>query len=141
MKNLLVLIVIGVIAIPIVLVAVEMGKPGQVVPQPPQVQLSPEEQAKINAEQAKADEEWRKSKAGQICAQHKGWMRDDCNLLAEKKIWVGMKYDMLVYLYGKPNAVNPSNYGGETRYQYCWNRLTPGCFYDNNGDSIIDAFN
>lgn len=81
------------------------------------------------------------TKAGQICKNHPDWTRSDCQDLADKKIWVGMTYDMLIFQRGKPNSINPSNYGGETRYQYCWHSNTPSCFYDNNNDDIMDAFN
>ena len=107
----------------------------------PQPQLTKEQQDKINADNAKAEAEWKKSEAGQICANHKSWARDDCKKLADNKVWVGMSYDMLVFQRGKPNSINPSNYGGETKYQYCWSNHTPSCFYDENGDKILDAFN
>lgn len=108
----------------------------------PQPQLTQEQQDKIKADQEKADAEWKKTKAGQICSAHPVWKKDDCNNLADKKIWVGMSYDMLVFVYDrKPNSSNPSNYGGETQWQYCWNNMNPSCFYDNNGDKIIDAYN
>lgn len=84
---------------------------------------------------------WNKTPAGKLCAKHPTWKEDDCKDLIEKKIWVGMHYDMLVYLYGKPNHINPSNYGGGMRYQYCWTDYTPGCYYDKNDDGIIDSFN
>lgn len=85
--------------------------------------------------------EYAASPAGRICAAHPSWGREECEMLADNQIWVGMSYDMLVYLRGKPNHINPSNYGGGNRYQYCWNSYTPSCFYDNNDDGIIDAYN
>lgn len=88
-----------------------------------------------------AEAAWKKTKAGQICTKHPEWSRDDCEGLADNKIWVGMSYDMLLYSRGKPNSINPSNYGGVTKYQYCWSDRTPSCFYDNNGDDVLDAFN
>ena len=48
---------------------------------------------------------------------------------------------MLVAAYGKPNHINPSNYGSETQYQYCWTYKRPSCFYDNDDDGAIDAYN
>lgn len=98
----------------------------------------------IAAQKKAADEAeaaWKKTKAGQICIKHPEWSRDDCESLADNKIWVGMTYDMLVYLRGRPNSINPSNYGGKTQYQYCWYERTPSCFYDNDDDNIIDSFN
>ncbi len=107
-----------------------------------QPQLTQEEKDKIKADQEKADAEWKKTKAWQICSTHPGWKKDDCNNLADKKIWVGMSYDMLVFVYGrKPDSSNPSNYGGKTQWQYCWNNMNPSCFYDENEDKIMDAYN
>jgi len=84
---------------------------------------------------------WNKSKAGILCGKHALWKPTECEALINNKIWVGMSYEMLVYLYGKPNSVNPSNYGSGNRYQYCWDNYKPSCFYDNNEDGIIDAWN
>ena len=106
-----------------------------------QPQLTQEQQEKIRVAQEKADAEWKKTKAGQICSKNPTWTKDDCNKLAENKIWIGMSYDMLVFQRGKPSSINPSNYGGATKYQYCWNNYTPSCFYDENEDKIMDAFN
>lgn len=86
-------------------------------------------------------EVFNKTKAGQICLKHPSWTKEDCIGIADKKIWVGMSYEMLIYLRGKPNSANPSNYGGATHWQWCWNNYTPSCFYDNNDDQIIDSYN
>ena len=103
------------------------------------------EEAKIRAEEerkAKELAEWEKTKAGQICKAHYGWSKTDCERVADGKIWVGMSYDMLVKVYGKkPNSANPSNYGSGTEWQWCWYNYTPSCFYDNNDDGLIDAYN
>ncbi len=79
--------------------------------------------------------------AGRICLAHPSWTKDDCTKLANRKIWIGMKYEMLVYLFGKPDHTNVSNYGRGDEYQYCWNDYTPSCFYDNNNDGIIESYN
>jgi len=92
--------------------------------------LTKEEQAAFN-----------KTKAGQICLKHPTWTKDDCTGVADKKIWVGMKYEMLVEEIGKPDHSNLSNYGSGSRYQYCWDNKNPNCFYDDNNDGIIDAYN
>ena len=92
-------------------------------------------------DQAKADPTWQKTKAGQICAKHTDWSKDDCDHLADNKIWIGMTYDMLVFKYGKPDSANPSNYGSGNQMQYCWNNYHPSCYYDNNGDGKIDSYN
>jgi len=106
-----------------------------------------EEEAKIKAEEErKANElaEWEKTKAGKICSEHflNRWTKEDCERVADGKIWIGMSYDMLVKVYGrKPNSANPSNYGFGTEWQWCWHNYIPSCFYDNNDDGIIDSYN
>lgn len=84
---------------------------------------------------------WDQSKAGKICKDNPTWSEKDCTSLADNLIWVGMSYDMLVYKRGEPNSANPSNYGGKTRWQWCWHDNTPSCFYDNNDDGIVDSYN
>lgn len=79
--------------------------------------------------------------AGKICKAHPEWSKEECQNLSEDFIWIGMEYDMLVYKRGRPNHINPSNYGRGTRYQYCWSDYTPSCFYDNNDDGLIDSYN
>lgn len=99
-------------------------------PTTPQSTLTPEQAAVFNS-----------SPAGQICLKHPSWTKEDCEKLANKKIWIGMTYEMLIYIVGKPDHKNTSNYGEGNQYQYCWDDLNPSCFYDNNGDGIIDAYN
>lgn len=97
-----------------------------------------EEQIKQNLTEQK---EWEQSKAGKICKEHINWTKEDCTGLANKQIWIGMSYKMLIYQYGKPNSANPSNYGTGTKWQWCWHDYKPSCFYDNNEDGIIDSYN
>lgn len=106
-----------------------------------------EEQAKKDRDTQKAErladaKAWESSKAGQLCKKHPDWTKEDCNNVADGRYWIGMSYDMLVVSYGgKPNRANPSNYGGGTRWQWCWNSYTPSCFYDDNGDGMVDSYN
>jgi len=108
--------------------------------------IADEEQKKKDEEEQKAKDLaeqkiWESSKAGKICSSHTLWTKEECIKLADNKVWVGMTYNMLLYERGKPNSINPSNYGGVTKYQYCWTNHTPMCFYDNDGDDEMDAFN
>jgi len=103
----------------------------------PTPEKTPEE---VAAEQ-KALETWKTTPAGKLCAKHIDWQKEECDKLVDNKIWVGMNYGMLTYLRGKPDSVNPSNYGGSTSYQYCWDDYNPSCFYDEDGDQRMDAFN
>lgn len=108
--------------------------------------IAAEEAKKAAEEERKAKElaeqkEWEQSKAGQICKAHPEWDKSDCKKLADNKIWIGMSLDMLKYERGLPNSANPSNYGGVTQWQWCWHNYTPSCFYDHDGDGLIDAYN
>jgi hypothetical protein len=94
-------------------------------------------QAKAMAEQAA----YEKSKEGRICKKHPGWSKEECAGVANRKFWIGMSYDMLVEAIGKPDHSNPSDYGSGTKWQWCWDDIRPSCFYDNNDDGIIDAYN
>jgi hypothetical protein len=96
-----------------------------------------EAEAKAKAEQAAFDA----SKAGRLCKQHTDWTKEECEAVADNKIWIGMTLDMLKAERGLPTSANPSNYGSGTHWQWCWYDHTPSCFYDDNEDGIIDSFN
>lgn len=102
------------------------------------------EQNKITEELRKAEEveeaKFLKTKAGKIYKKHPEWTKEDCINLSKKQIWVGMSYDMLIYLRGKPNTVNTSNYGNGNEYQCCWDDYNPSCFYMKD-DKIITSYN
>lgn len=99
--------------------------------------LSQEDIAKIGAD----TDAWKKTPAGQLCAKHDTWSRNDCDLVIAHKVGIGMSYSALVYLRGQPDTTNVSNYGSGKQYQYCWNDNTPSCFYDNNDDGLMDSYN
>lgn len=65
---------------------------------------------------------------------------EEAERLLNHEVWIGMKYDMLVYLRGKPNKINVSNYGNGNRYQAVWFNYTPSYFYFEE-DEIIKAYN
>jgi hypothetical protein len=98
-----------------------------------------------NAEATKLQEEedrrFYNTKAGRIHKKHPDWPRASCEKVADRLVWIGMQYDMLKYLRGLPNSANPSNYGNGTQWQWCWYDETPSCFYDNDNDGYIDAYN
>jgi hypothetical protein len=108
---------------------------------PEMIKAEKEIQAKVAAAQAKADAEWKASKAGQICQKHPTWDKDSCDGLAKGKMWIGMTYEMLAYIRGQADRKNVSNYGRGDRYQWCWDNYTPSCVYDNNNDGSIDSYN
>lgn len=94
-----------------------------------------------NMKKLKLDEDqFKKTKAGKIYKKHPNWSREDCERLSKKQIWIGMEYEMLVYLRGRPNHVNTSNYGNGDEYQACWDNYDPGCFYFDE-TQIIKSYN
>jgi hypothetical protein len=107
---------------------------------PAQKEAQAKAQAEAQATQAKANSEWKASKAGQICQKHTDWAKDDCEKLANNKIWIGETIDMVKYLRGEPNTANPSNYGSGTEWQWCWDDYTPSCFYGGS-DGIFTSYN
>lgn len=66
------------------------------------------------------EENFYKSRAGNIHKLHPEWSKNDCERLSQNYIWVGMDIEMVIYLRGKPNKINISNYGDGNRYQYIW---------------------
>lgn len=83
---------------------------------------------------------WENSKYGKLQKKHPEWTDEECMKVIDKKIWIGMTYEMLVFQRGKPNTINPSNYGSGIHYQFCWDDYTPSCFYSEE-DQIISSYN
>jgi len=94
----------------------------------------------INKADEIAEANFKKTKAGKIQSKHPEWSKEDCERLANKQVWIGMDYDMLLYLRGKPNTVNTSNYGNGNEYQCCWDDYDISCFYMKS-DNIIYSYN
>ena len=92
-------------------------------------------------EEALEEKRFLKSKAGKIYKKHPEWSKEDCQMLADRQIWIGMSISMLKYNRGLPDHANPSNYGKGTSWQWCWNDYTPSCFYDKDDDGLIDSYN
>jgi hypothetical protein len=97
-------------------------------------------EAKAEAEAKAQDAAYSKTRAGRLCAKHPDWARDDCENVANNRIWVGMTLAMLKANRGQPDHATPSNYGHGTSWQWCWDDYTPSCFY-GGGDGIITAYN
>jgi len=94
--------------------------------------------------QIKKEKDWQKQnpKAYKILKKHPEWTKEDCEKLTNGSIWIGMSFEMLKYVYGgNPDSANPSNFGKGTRWQWCWHDYKPSCFYDNDGDGLIDSYN
>ena len=94
----------------------------------------------IDKQQKIEKEKFLKSKAGKIHKKHPEWSKEDCINISENKIWIGMRYDMLVYMRGKPDNVNTSNYGDGPQYQACWHDYDASCFYFDDSQ-IITSYN
>lgn len=94
----------------------------------------------IDKEEAITKKEWENSKAGKIQKKHPDWTKEECEDLANHKIWIGMTLEMLKFERGNPNSANPSNYGNGTHWQWCWDDYTPSCFYGGD-DQIITSYN
>jgi len=94
----------------------------------------------INKQYKIEEEKFSKTRAGKIHKKHPEWSKEDCKLIADGKIWIGMEYEMLVYQRGKPNDVNTSNYGNGPEYQACWDDYDIGCFYFDESH-IITSYN
>ena len=97
--------------------------------------------ALVKAKEKAELEAYLNSKAGKLCIKYPNWSKQECQQVADRKIWIGMTREMLVVMNGLPDHANPSNYGGVTEWQWCWNDLTPSCFYDKNGDGAVDSYN
>lgn len=88
----------------------------------------------------RAQRQWEASEAGQICAQYSEWTKEECRRVADQKIWIGMQYEMLEYMFGQPDSTNKSNYGYGVEYQWCWHDKEPSCFYGGE-TGVIDSYN
>lgn len=94
----------------------------------------------IDNQQKIEDEKFSKTKAGKIHKKHPEWSKEECMRISQHKIWIGMHYDMLVYMRGKPNNINTSNYGRGPNYQACWHDYDASCFYFDESQ-IITSYN
>jgi len=98
------------------------------------------EEAIAKKKELEEQRKWDNSKAGKIQKKHPDWSRDDCQLVADRKIWIGMDIQMVVAQRGLPNHKNVSNYGNGNEYQYCWDDYDISCFY-TKADQIVYSYN
>lgn len=85
--------------------------------------------------------EWKNPEAESLCIENPNWKAFECEAVAGGAIWIGMSYEMLVEAFGEPTSKNPSNYGSGTQWQWCWQYMNPGCFYDDDDDGRVDSYN
>lgn len=136
------LLIFIIVAIIVIIIVASTNQASQIAKDQAATIAIQEQQKEIEDKKAKDDPKWQKTKAGQICAKNQNWTKQQCEDIAQRKYWIGMSYDMLVVSYGrKPDSANPSNYGSGTRWQWCWHNYTPSCFYDDNGDGLVDSYN
>lgn len=93
---------------------------------------------KEKAEQQKAE---KKHKRLQKIMDKLGCTEDEAQDILDRKIWIGMTYEMVIYERGRPDVLNVSNYGDGNQYQACWEGYTPFCFYFRERDHIIYSYN
>jgi hypothetical protein len=96
-------------------------------------------------ETAKEEAIFLNSKAGKIykfCkTKNADVTKEECEDVANGKIWIGMNIWLVVAKRGNPRSINPSNYGRGKEYQYCWDfNWSPSCFYTKE-DNIVYAYN
>jgi len=102
--------------------------------------LTKQQQDSLDKVEALAQKKWDNSKAGKLQKKHTDWTNEECELVAQHKIWIGMRIDMLRAERGNPNSATPSNYGDGNNWQWCWDDYTPSCFYGGE-DGIITSYN
>jgi hypothetical protein len=95
---------------------------------------------KTKGDEAIRLKEWNNSKAGKLQKKYPNWTNEECENVANNKIWIGMSIEMLKCERGNPNSANPSNYGDGVQWQWCWDNYTPSCFYGGD-NGIITSYN
>ena len=91
-------------------------------------------------EDAENKSNWESSKYGKLQKRYPSWTNEECIKVVNKEIWIGMTYQMLIYMRGKPNTINKSNYGNGINYQFGWDDYKPKYFYSGE-DQIISSYN
>lgn len=70
------------------------------------------------ARRAEADEAWKITRAGQLCAEHPAWTHHDCDSIVAKKIRIGMTEEQVAAAWRTPYKVNRTEYSGHTADQW-----------------------
>ena len=101
--------------------------------------------AKEKAEQLIKEKElakYHKTPAGRINKKHPKWSKEDCERIVKGRFWIGMEYDMLIMVMGKPDRINKSNYGDGREWQLIYEGYDIDCFYfSDKGGWILEAYN
>ncbi len=65
---------------------------------------------------------------------HLSWSNDDCNLIGEKKIRIGMNRDQVIAALGKPYKINKTSFGNSVHEKWIMsNSPNSTCLYLENG--------
>ncbi len=73
-------------------------------------------EVKLKAEQAA----YENSKAGKLCKTHPTWSKDDCAIIAEGKVSIGMTSEQAVAAWGRPNDINKTTYSFGVHEQWVY---------------------
>lgn len=60
------------------------------------------------------------TKAGKIWAKHRDWSREICEVIAERKVTIGMTTDQVRASWGRPESINSSVYSFGTHEQWVY---------------------
>ena len=70
----------------------------------------------------------------EIKKAHSAWSNDDCNLIGEKKIRIGMNKDQVTVALGNPYRINKTSFGSSVHEKWIMNSsATPTNLYFENG--------
>lgn len=73
-------------------------------------------EVKLKAEQAA----YENSKAGKLCKAHPAWSKDDCGIIAEGKVNIGMTAEQAIAAWGRPNDINKTTYSFGVHEQWVY---------------------
>lgn len=98
------------------------------------------EKKKIQAaEQAKVEGKFLKSKAGRLWKQHPDWSREDCRLIADKQVRIGMNREQVLAALGKPEDKNITFTANRTREQWVYFGSSVFVYFDDGVMSAIQT--
>lgn len=87
-----------------------------------QAELEAPEKARAQAEaRAKAEQAaYENSKAGKLCTTHPTWSKDDCEIIANGKVRIGMTQEQVVVAWGRPEDINKTVYSFGVHEQWVY---------------------
>lgn len=70
------------------------------------------------AQKAEAEERWKTSDAGQLCADHPAWTHKACDAIVAKQIYIGMTAEQVIASWHEPYKINKTTYPDHTTEQW-----------------------